>query len=105
MFRPLTNADVKEIVKLQLLSVCKLLKESDIWLSATEEALNWLSRVGYDPQFGARPVKRLIQKSVLNELSKQILANKIPKMTDLVLDVFEDKFVFRKPIESDHIMQ
>jgi ATP-dependent Clp protease ATP-binding subunit ClpB len=105
MFRPLTQSDVKEIVKLQLNSVCSLLKENDIWLTATEESVNWLSKVGYDPQFGARPVKRLIQKSVLNELSKQILANKVPKQTELVLDVFEDKFVFRKPIESDHLVK
>ncbi len=105
MFRPLTQSDVKEIVKLQLNGVCSLLKENDIWLTATEESVNWLSKVGYDPQFGARPVKRLIQKSVLNELSKQILANKVPKQTELVLDVFEDKFVFRKPIESDHLVK
>ena len=91
MFRPLTQSDVKEIVKLQLNGVCSLLKENDIWLTATEESVNWLSKVGYDPQFGARPVKRLIQKSVLNELSKQILANKVPKQTELVLDVDSEK--------------
>lgn len=105
MFSPLTKSDVKEIVKLQLKGVCKLLKENDVWLTATEEAVNWLTKVGYDPQFGARPVKRLIQKSVLNELSKQMLSNKVPKQTELVLDVFEDKFVFRKPIESDHLIR
>jgi ATP-dependent Clp protease ATP-binding subunit ClpB len=104
MFSPLTKTDVRQIVKLQLKNVFKALKENNIWLNTTEEAIDWLTRVGYDPQFGARPVKRLIQKSVLNELSKQILANKVDKETDLVLDVFEDKFVFRKPIVSDHLM-
>jgi len=104
MFSPLTKTDVRQIVKLQLKNVFKALKENNIWLNTTEEAIDWLTRVGYDPQFGARPVKRLIQKSVLNELSKQILANKVDKETDLVLDVFEDKFVFRKPILSDHLM-
>jgi ATP-dependent Clp protease ATP-binding subunit ClpB len=88
-------------VKLQLRKVFETLKENDIHLSTTEEALNWLCDTGYDPQFGARPVKRLIQKKVLNELSKQILAGTVPKGEDLVLDVFEDRFVFRKPIEKD----
>jgi ATP-dependent Clp protease ATP-binding subunit ClpB len=101
MFTPLTRKEVRNIVKLQLRKVFETLKENDIHLSTTEEALNWLCDTGYDPQFGARPVKRLIQKKVLNELSKQILAGTVPKGEDLVLDVFEDRFVFRKPIEKD----
>jgi ATP-dependent Clp protease ATP-binding subunit ClpB len=101
MFTPLTRKEVRTIVKLQLRKVFETLKENDIHLSTTEEALNWLCDTGYDPQFGARPVKRLIQKKVLNELSKQILAGTVPKGEDLVLDVFEDRFVFRKPIEKD----
>jgi ATP-dependent Clp protease ATP-binding subunit ClpB len=79
MFRPLTNDDVKEIVKLQLLGVCRILKENDIWLSATEESLTWLSKAGYDPQFGARPVKRLIQKSVLTNFLNKFWPIRYPK--------------------------
>jgi ATP-dependent Clp protease ATP-binding subunit ClpB len=69
--------------------------------SLSKEALEWLSKEGYDPQFGARPVKRILQKKVLNELSKEILAGKIQKDADIVLDVFNDQCVFRNPIELD----
>ncbi len=103
MFAPLSKKEVKSIVKLQLRKLFETLEESDIHLQTTEEALKWLCESGYDPQFGARPVKRLIQKKVMNELSKQILAGTVPKGVGLVLDVFEDKFVFRKPIDTDVI--
>ncbi|MFN7847203.1 MAG: hypothetical protein ACK5P4_08300, partial [Bacteroidota bacterium] len=76
--------------------------ESDIHLSATPEAIEWLAQLGFDPQFGARPVKRVMQKKVLNELSKQILSGKISKDANIVLDVFEQEFVFRNPIATDH---
>lgn len=101
MFTPLTREDVEEIVKLQFAQVEKLVAESDIKISATKEAIEWLSELGYDPQFGARPVKRMLQKKVMNELSKQILAGKIQKHDEIILDVFDKEIVFRKPVESD----
>jgi ATP-dependent Clp protease ATP-binding subunit ClpB len=78
-----------------------MLAENGIHLGASPEALEWLAQGGYDPQFGARPVKRILQKKVLNELSKQILAGKVQKDSDIVLDVFNDECIFRNPIELD----
>ncbi len=101
MFTPLTRENVHRIVELQFNGIAKMLKENDIHLSATQEAIDWLAQLGFDPQFGARPVKRVIQKRVLNELSKQILAGKIQKDAKIVLDLFNNDFVFRNAIESD----
>ncbi len=101
MFTPLNRENVHQIVELQFKGICKMLEENDIHLSATHEAIDWLAQLGFDPQFGARPVKRVIQKRVLNELSKQILAGKVDKDAQLVLDVFNNEFVFRNPIEVD----
>ncbi|MEO5641849.1 MAG: ATP-dependent chaperone ClpB [Bacteroidia bacterium] len=101
MFTPLTRENVEEIVKIQFKQVEKMLAESDIKLTATPEAIEWMAELGYDPQFGARPVKRLLQKKVLNELSKQILAGKIQAHSEVVLDVFNKEIVFRQPVETD----
>ncbi len=101
MFTPLSREDVYRIVELQFIDVAKMLVENDIHLTATPEAIDWLAQLGFDPQFGARPIKRVIQKRVLNELSKQILAGKIQKDTHIVLDLFDREFVFRNPIETD----
>jgi ATP-dependent Clp protease ATP-binding subunit ClpB len=65
-----------------------------IEIDASEEALDWLAQLGYDPQFGARPLKRVIQKRILNELSKEILSGKIDKESKIKLDVFDNQFVF-----------
>ena len=65
-----------------------------IEIEASDEALDWLSQLGYDPQFGARPLKRVIQKRILNELSKEILSGKIDKDSKIKLDVFDNQFVF-----------
>lgn len=102
MFTPLNREDVNKIVKIQFEHIAHQLSESDIHLSATPEAIEWLAQLGFDPQFGARPVKRVMQKKVLNELSKQILSGKISKDANIVLDVFEQEFVFRNPIATDH---
>lgn len=96
MFEPLTRQHVHAIVELQFNMVTKRLAEQGVRLSASPEAIDWLAQLGYDPIFGARPVKRVIQKQVLNELSKWILAGKIENAEEIVLDVFENKFVFRK---------
>ena len=69
--------------------------DQNIVISATEEAIDWLAQLGYDPHFGARPAKRVMQKQVLNELSKQLLVGKIDKSKEIVLDVFDNTFVFR----------
>jgi len=95
MFEPLTRENVSEIVKIHFKQVQKLLAEQDVNIIITDEAIEWLSQLGYDPQFGARPIKRVIQKQVLNELSKQVLSGKINKDKDIVLDMFDNKFVFR----------
>jgi ATP-dependent Clp protease ATP-binding subunit ClpB len=103
MFLPLTKADVKNIVQIQLNQLKKFLKEQDINLLPSEHVIDKLSDLGYDPQFGARPVKRVIQKEVLNELSKQLLAGNVKKGQDVVLDEFDGKFVFRNPLEAEKI--
>ncbi|MCW3104388.1 MAG: Molecular chaperone ClpB [Bacteroidetes bacterium] len=100
MFTPLTREDVQKIVELQFNSIARTLKENDIHITATPEAIDWLAQLGFDPQFGARPVKRVIQKRVLNELSKQILAGKIQKDAEIVLDLDKTEFVFRNAEKS-----
>ncbi len=95
MFTPLTREDIRGIVDLQFAHLQKLLGEQDIKITATDEALDWLGQLGYDPQFGARPLKRVMQKKVLNELSKQILAGTITNDSHIVLDMFDNQFVFR----------
>ena len=102
MFTPLTNANIKQIVGLQLKSVTKMLAQQGITLDATQEAIAYLSEKGYDPQFGARPVKRVIQRDVLNQLSKEILAGKITAETIILLDSFNGKLVFRNQNELVH---
>ena len=101
MFTPLSRENVQEIVKLQFDSIIKSLAENEIYLTATPDAIEWLSELGYDPQFGARPIKRVMQKRVLNELSKQILAGKVQKDSQIILDVFNKEFVFRNPIDTE----
>jgi len=99
MFTPLTAANIKQIVGLQLKSVTKMLAHQNITLDATPEAIDYLAQKGYDPQFGARPVKRVIQKEVLNQLSKEILAGKITTDSIILLDSFDGQLVFRNQSE------
>ncbi|WP_395802269.1 ATP-dependent chaperone ClpB [Daejeonella sp.] len=94
MFTPLSRAELRDIVSLQFKGVQDTLSEMGIEIEASDEALDWLSQLGYDPQFGARPLKRVIQKRILNELSKEILAGKIDKDSKIKLDVFDNQFVF-----------
>jgi ATP-dependent Clp protease ATP-binding subunit ClpB len=101
MFKPLSREDILSIVNIQLNGLKKLLLQNDIKLVPTDEALQYIADAGYDPQFGARPVKRVIQRQLLNELSKQILSGTIDKTNNVVMDVFDGKIVFRKPI-YDH---
>lgn len=100
MFSPLTRENIREIVKLQLAGLQKMLSEQNITIDATNEAIDFLAKLGYDPQYGARPVKRTLQKEVLNELSKEILAGKITTDSVILLDNFEGHIVFRNETED-----
>lgn len=95
MFTPLTSANIKQIVGLQLKSVFKMLEHQHISMSATDEAIEYLAQKGYEPEFGARPVKRVIQREVLNKLSKEILAGNIKTDAVVLIDCFDNQLVFR----------
>ena len=95
MFTPLTEANIKQIVRLQLNSIIKLVARENIILEATDEAINYLAERGYDPQFGARPVKRVLQKEVMNALSKEILKGEIKAGNLVLIDSFDNGLVFR----------
>ncbi|MCG2612067.1 ATP-dependent chaperone ClpB [Flavobacterium sp. SM15] len=101
MFTPLTGENIREIVGLQLKSVIKMLAQQHISMDATPEAIAYLSEKGYDPTFGARPVKRVIQKEVLNQLSKEILAGKIATESIILLDSFDGQLVFRNQTDKE----
>ncbi len=102
MFTPLTTDNIRQIVGLQLKSVTKMLAKQNIVLDATPEAISYLSAKGYDPQFGARPVKRIIQKEVLNMLSKEILSGTVTTDSIILLDSFDGKLVFRNQTELEN---
>ena len=103
MFRPLNRTDIRQIVELQLNEVRKQLAEQDIVLTMTNEAMDWLAAEGYSPGFGARPLKRVIKKRVLRQLSKQILESSVTPGSQLVLDVFDDVVVFRQAREQEQV--
>ena len=95
MFQPLSKKEIKEIIKLQLTDLNNLLKEQNISVEFTKYALDLLAELGYDPLYGARPLKRVIQKKILNELSKLILSGEFSKDKNIVVDSFEEgKFTF-----------
>jgi ATP-dependent Clp protease ATP-binding subunit ClpB len=95
MFTPLDNAEIASIVRLQLQQVQQMLKQNGVQLEITDLAVNFIAKEGYDPQFGARPVKRVIQRAVLNELSKQLIAQQIDKSKPIVVDVKKDTLIFK----------
>ncbi|WP_422091267.1 ATP-dependent chaperone ClpB [Tenacibaculum ovolyticum] len=101
LFTPLSQENINQIVKIQLNSVKKMIAEQNITFDATDEAIAYLAIKGYQPEFGARPVKRVIQKEVLNQLSKEILAGKVTTDSIILLDAFDNKLVFRN--QSDLI--
>jgi len=94
MFTPLSRDEIGDIVRLQFAHVQKQLAEQNIFITASDEAMDWLAQLGYDPIYGARPLKRVIQKRILNELSKEILSGKVSRDSIIRLDVFDGKFVF-----------
>lgn len=95
MFTPLQKSEIVDIVKLQLKSLGKMLSNNGIAIEITDKAVEWISEEGYDPQFGARPVKRVIQRNLLNDLSKQILAEQVSKDTRILVDVKDGHIVFK----------
>ncbi len=95
MFTPLSEREIRQIVQLQLNAVARMLAPNGIDLRFTDEAIDFLARVGYDPQFGARPVKRAIQNYVLNDLSKQILAGKVNRERPILIDRVGEGLVFK----------
>lgn len=95
MFTPLSKSEIKEIVALQVNNARRMLAKNDIELDITDKALSLLADEGYDPEFGARPVKRVIQREILNRLSKDILAGNVTKDKSIVIDADGDQFVFR----------
>ena len=97
MFRPLTQSQIREVVKIQLNNAAKMLEKNEILITATDEAIDHLATIGYDPAMGARPVKRVIQREILNELSRQILEEKIKTNDTIVIDVIDNQFVFYNP--------
>ena len=95
MFTPLSKADIRDVVNLQLQHVKKMLAEQHITVDATEDAIDYLAEKGFDPQYGARPIKRLIQKEVLNTLSRELLKGSIHAESVVLIDCFNDELVFR----------
>ena len=94
MFTPLNEAEIEEIVGLQIKSVQKMLAVNGVTLEVTPAAMKFLAEEGYDPEFGARPVKRVIHRLVLNRLSKDILAQKVDREHPIIIDVKDDQLVF-----------
>jgi ATP-dependent Clp protease ATP-binding subunit ClpB len=100
MFEPLSRNNINEIVKLQLDEIKLRLTDAGVVLTATDEAIDWLGQLGFDPQYGARPLKRVIQKKVLNELSKRLLAGELKKDQEIVLDEIDSQLIFRNPVKG-----
>lgn len=98
MFQPLMRKEIKNIVKIQLNALRKILQQNHIELEFTDYLIDYLSETGYDPQFGARPLKRLIQKEIVNQLSKKILAGDIDRSHPVLVDVFDGVVVFRNEV-------
>lgn len=96
MFKPLSRSDIRGIVDVQFEGLKKILRNQGVEITATNQALDWLSEIGYDPQFGARPLKRAIQREVLNKLSIKILDSTISTDSKIKLDINDKKeFVFK----------
>lgn len=94
MFSPLNETEIRQIVTLQVNGVAKMLKENGITLRLTDEAINFLAKAGFDSEFGARPVKRAIQKYLLNDLSKKLLSGEVNREKEIVVDVNNDELTF-----------
>ena len=100
MFTPLNRKEIEQIVALQIRGVSKMLLKQGITIDATREAIKWLAEKGYEPQYGARPVKRVIQKEVMNNLSKEILSGSISTDSIVLIDAFDNGLVFRNQTDA-----
>lgn len=98
MFQPLLKKEIRGIIKIQLKNLQQLVAQSGIRLEFSDYAINYLAENGFDPQFGARPLKRLIQKEIINQLSKRILSGDIDKTQPVLIDVFDGVVVFRNEV-------
>ncbi len=97
MFRPLTQEQIRKVVRIQLAVVARMLEKNGVLIRATDEAVSRLAEIGYDPAMGARPVKRVIQRELLNELSRQILEDRIHTNDNIIIDVIDGHFIFYNP--------
>ena len=95
MFQPLNQKQIRDIVGLQISSVHKMLMDNGIDLRVTDDAIDYIAREGYDPQFGARPVKRALQRLVLNELSKSIIAGKVDGKRPVIVELRDGELHFK----------
>ena len=95
MFTPLSEEEIHQIVGLQIKLIANMLHKNDIDFSVTDKAIDLIAKIGYDPQFGARPIKRVLQRYVLNELSKQMIAEKIDKSKPIIVDVEAGELIFK----------
>ncbi len=95
MFTPLTHKEIKEIVKLQIDSIARILKTKMIDIEITDNAVEFIANVGFDPLFGARPIKRVVQKNILNELSKRILSDDVNKDEKIIVDSDSENLIFK----------
>jgi ATP-dependent Clp protease ATP-binding subunit ClpB len=94
-FQPLTRSQIADVVRLQIRKVQEMLEPQGFKLEVTPQAIDYLAQEGYDPEFGARPVKRAIQQLVLNDLSKKLLADEVSREKPIIVDDFGDGLVFR----------
>ncbi|MCL2691770.1 MAG: type VI secretion system ATPase TssH, partial [Candidatus Bathyarchaeota archaeon] len=94
MFQPLTQKEINKIVEKQIGNIQKMLEKNGIHMTTTKKAIEHIAKIGFDPQFGARPIKRVIQKEIINELSKMILSDKIDKTTTITVDEKDQQLVF-----------
>jgi ATP-dependent Clp protease ATP-binding subunit ClpB len=94
MFTPLSRSEIHEIVRLQFAMIADRLKKNGYEIEITDAAVNWIADAGFDPQFGARPIKRMMQKFLLNDLSKDILAGKISADSPIIVDVADGNLTF-----------
>jgi ATP-dependent Clp protease ATP-binding subunit ClpB len=100
LFSPLNEKDIESIVELQLKHLAKTLQEQGVIFDSSPEAIRFLAKKGYQPEYGARPVKRVIQKEVLNALSKKLLSGTVNSSSIILMDAFDDTLVFRNQNEK-----
>lgn len=103
MFQPLLRGEIREIIQIQLNDLKKLMDKNGVQIEFTDYAIDYLAEAGFDPQFGARPLKRLIQKKIINPLSKKMIADDFDKSKLLLVDVFDDTVVFRTEDETREV--